>query len=184
MTTERMKLTGVTTLVVDNDRYGVGILTQMLRGIGLDTPKMVESGTEAQAILTNHCYDLCICEAELPDMTGAELVRWVRRQKPPIRFMPVLILTGYSFLRNVTSVRDAGAHIVVKKPLSPQVLYDHIAWAANPSRPFVDCDQYIGPDRRFKFAGPPEGVGRRNTDLPGKSAKLSSQTCRSRKSTR
>jgi CheY-like chemotaxis protein len=169
MAAESMKLSGVTTLIVDNDHYGVRILTQMLRGLGLDAPKVVGTAAEAQAILTNYCYDLCICEAELSDMPGADLVRWIRKQKPPIRFMPILILTGYSFMRNITSVRDAGAHIVVKKPLSPQVLYDHIAWAANPTRPFIDCDRYVGPDRRFKFLEPSEGANRRNTDTPPES---------------
>jgi hypothetical protein len=33
-------------------------------------------------------------------------------------------------------------------------------------RPFVECDNYIGPDRRFKNTGPPAGtMGRRKTDV-------------------
>jgi len=162
----KMKLTGVTTLIVDDDRYGVAILMQILRGFGLETPVIVDSGAAAQALLENHCYDLFICEAELPDISGADLVRWIRRLKTPVRFMPILVLTGYSNTSNVVALRDSGAHTVVKKPPSPQILFDHIEWCAKPPRPFVETDNYVGPDRRFKSLGPPNGgEGRRETDL-------------------
>jgi response regulator RpfG family c-di-GMP phosphodiesterase len=165
-----MKLSGVTTLLIDNDHYSAIILAQMLRGLGLDAPKVVQTAAAARALLAHYCYDLCICEAALPDMSGAGFVRWVRRQKSQIRFMPILILTGYSHLQNVTEGRDAGVHLICKKPISPQVLYDHIAWVAKPSRAFIETDNYAGPDRRFKSIGPPDGVGRRDTDFPPEAA--------------
>jgi hypothetical protein len=38
---------------------------------------------------------------------------------------------------------------------------------ARDERMFVDCEAYAGPDRRFKFEGPPPGEdGRRDNDLP------------------
>lgn len=166
MTAPRMNFSGVSTLVVDADRPFVGILMQMLRGMGFDRLTSTESAEDAREILTKRGFDFCIVEAQLPDSTGAELVRWLRTQDPPKCFIPVLILTGYSFRGTIASVRDAGAHIVVKKPASPTVLFDRISWAANALRPFVELDSYFGPDRRFKFTGPPDGVIRRSTDLP------------------
>jgi hypothetical protein len=53
----------------------------------------------------------------------------------------------------------------VKKPVSPKVLFDHIVWSASQERNFVEGDSFIGPDRRFKFTGPPDGDGRRDTDV-------------------
>ena len=100
-------------------------------------------------------------------MPAVDLLHWIRRQgQASVKFTPVIILTGYAQLGNVTAARDAGANIVVRKPVSPVVLLDHIVWAARMPRPFVETSNYIGPDRRFKYAGPPEGVGRRDTDLP------------------
>jgi len=165
MTLEKMKLGGVTALIVDSDGFAVEILTQMLRGLGLGMPKVVDCAAAAKTALSTNNYDLCICEAELPDSTGAEFVQWVRRQKAPLKYLPVLIATGYSYLRNVTAARDAGAHLVVRKPLSGQILYDRIAWLANPSRSFLESEAYTGIDRRFRSMGPPEGEGRRQTDL-------------------
>jgi hypothetical protein len=45
------------------------------------------------------------------------------------------------------------------------VLFDHIAWSAKSSRPFIETEDYVGPCRRFKNIGPPSGAGRRSTDL-------------------
>ena len=165
MSGEKLKLTHVTSLIIDNDRFAVTVLTQILRGLGLETPVIVETGAEAQTLLEKGGYDLCFCEARLSDMTGLELIKWIRALKTPARFMPILVMSEYSQRNGVIAARDAGAHLVIRKPASPQVLYDHIAWAAKPPRPFVETDTYVGPDRRFKSIGPPGGVGRRATDL-------------------
>ena len=48
------------------------------------------------------------------------------------------------------------------------VLLERILWAAREERQFIECDTYLGPDRRFKNEGPPIGVeGRRRDDLKG-----------------
>lgn len=166
MSANKMNLSGVSALLVDSDRHAVAILIQMLRGLGLDAPTVVESGENAKLRLKNNLYDLCIIEAMLPDMNGAELIGFIRRLPAPAKFMPVIVMTSYSNLRNVKAARDAGAHLVVKKPLSPKILFDRISWAATPNRAFVEVGAYTGPDRRFKFIGPPDGQGRRKDDLP------------------
>jgi hypothetical protein len=39
-------------------------------------------------------------------------------------------------------------------------------WIAQESRPFIELDGYVGPDRRFQNVGPPDGhgAGRRRAD--------------------
>ncbi|HTT99084.1 MAG TPA: response regulator [Rhizomicrobium sp.] len=167
MTKAALNLQGVSTLIVDKDKFAVGLLLQMLRGFGIDQPVVVETGAAAKEALRKHAYDLCLLESKLPDMDGADLVLWIREQKPPLRFMPTIVVTSYSQMSNVTAARDSGAHIVIRKPVSPQILFDRIGWAANGERPFVETSVYAGPDRRFKFTGIPGGVGRREADLTG-----------------
>ena len=164
MTASPMKLTGVTTLIVDDDLFGVNILHQMLRGFGLEQTRIVKTASAAKAFLEHHVYDLCICNSLLPDMDAADFVKWIRGLKAPGRFVPILVLTSYSRLHTVTSMRDAGAHMVIKKPVSPRVLYDRIAWAARFGRPFVEAREYKGPDRRFQSLQSPDGIGRRDSD--------------------
>ena len=62
--------------------------------------------------------------------------------------------------------RDVGANFVVAKPLSAAVLLQRVLWVGRDRRPFVNAENYVGPDRRFKFEGPPPGTeGRRESDL-------------------
>jgi CheY-like chemotaxis protein len=165
MTFDRLRLDDVKTLVVEGDRMGGSLLLEMMRGLGFTSLKLAESGAEAMTILEENTYDLCICDALLPDITGADFVRWVRARSAPARFLPLLMLTGYAAFDQVMALRDAGAHMVMKKPASPQSLYDRLAWVAQPKRGFVESETYTGPDRRFRALGPPDGVGRRATDL-------------------
>jgi DNA-binding response OmpR family regulator len=73
---------------------------------------------------------------------------------------------GHQTLGNVRQARDAGANLVVAKPLSPDVLLRRITWVARESRQFIVAPGYVGPDRRFRNDGPPVGTnGRRSDDL-------------------
>jgi len=164
---EKFNFTHVSALVVDSDQYSTGILSQIFRGFGLSNHTIVGRGEEAQQRLLNGRYDLMICEAVLPDMQAAELVRWVRRlPNPTNKYISIVSLTAYSQLSNVVALRDNGANSVVSKPVAPNVLLDHIVWSTKSSRPFVETANYVGPCRRFKNIGPPGSAGRRSTDLP------------------
>lgn len=165
MTSDRLRLDGIRTLVVDNDPAGSTLLLEMLRGMGFTTLRQAETAKAAETAIEQDEYDLCICDAALPDASGAEFVRAIRIKPAPLRFLPILAMTGYAAFDQVLALRDAGAHLVMKKPASPQGLYDRIAWVAQPRRGFVESETYVGPDRRFRSLGPPGGVGRRATDL-------------------
>jgi len=164
MSQMRLNLHGVTTLLVDSDHFTRGLVAHMLRGFGMESPTVFSAGRDAKDYLKNHMADLILVEAVLPDMEGAALIRWIRRrEKNPLRFVPIIVLSGYTQLDRVSGSRDAGANIVVKKPLSPQVLYDHIAWVGRVPRPFIEAGEFAGPDRRFKTLPPPGGIERRVT---------------------
>ena len=62
--------------------------------------------------------------------------------------------------------------MVVKKPVSPRLLFDRLSWIARTPRPFVETDDFAGPDRRFREVAPPNGQYRRSTDavLPQRGA--------------
>jgi DNA-binding response OmpR family regulator len=167
MNPPRLNLGRVAALIADTDKYVLNLVTQMLRGFGLERQSAVETGAAVKDLVANGGFDLCILEASLPDISGFDVVKWIRRlDNPQIRFIPIIVLTGYTQAHSVVRARDCGANIVLKKPVSPQVLFDRIAWVAKGDRPFIECEAYVGPDRRFKSIGPPDGVGRRSTDLP------------------
>lgn len=168
MKSDSMNFSKVRALVVDSDSFAVEILLQILEGFGLPEAKSASNIADAKNSLLEGKFDLLICEAMLKDGPGTDLVRWVRSEaNPRLRYMPVVMLTGHTQLGYVESGRDAGVNVVVKKPVSPVILFDRLVWSANSPRPFIETETYVGPDRRFKFMGLPEGGGRRKTDLVG-----------------
>lgn len=162
-----LDLSKVTALAVDPDHYALNTVNQLMRGFGLKDQLAAENGEAAKKILNQTKIDLVIVEAVLPDMTGADLVKWIRRHgESAVKYASVIILTGYTVAKNIESARSSGANIVIKKPVAATALFDRIAWSAATDRAFIDTPSYVGPDRRFKQLGPPDGIGRRSTDLP------------------
>ncbi len=162
---QRLNLRNVTTLLIDSDLFTRGLVAQMFRGFGMDSPNVCDSGQQAKHYLTHHYADLVVIEAVLPDMPSADLIRWIRRQeKSPFRFVPVIVMSGYTQLRHVATARDAGANLVVKKPFSPAALFDRINWIARNERPFIEAGEFTGPDRRFRDLPPLDGTFKRETD--------------------
>jgi DNA-binding response OmpR family regulator len=80
--------------------------------------------------------------------------------------VPIIVMSGYTQLRLIATARDSGAHIVLRKPVAPQTLFDRILWVARVGRPFMETTNYIGPDRRFHDIEPPDGQYRRETEAP------------------
>ena len=170
----RLNLKLVSAVLVDGDHYVRDLVAHMLKGFGLEHLSSCESGELAKEYILRSEVDLCIIESILPDMSGFDLVKWIRRlDTEKARTIPVIVLTGYTQVEAVVRARDCGANTVVKKPVAPQVLFDRIAWVAKNERSFVECAAYVGPERRFKSSGPPGGTGRRNSDL---SAELGAAT--------
>jgi two-component system, chemotaxis family, chemotaxis protein CheY len=162
---EKLNFSQITALVVDGDRYSTGIVSQILRGFGLNRHFITPTGADGKKLLGADKFDLMITECVLPDMNAAELVRWVRRHASlRIRYMPIVMLTGYAHISNIMTARDSGVNSVVRKPVAPSTLFDHIAWSARMERPFIEADGYAGPCRRFKFGEPAPGLNRRSTD--------------------
>jgi CheY-like chemotaxis protein len=167
MAEARLNLQNVTGLLVDRDPHGRNLIARMLRGFGLRNLLVASTGEEGKKLLQAHCPDICFVEAALADMPTSEFVGWVRRQtSKALRFMPVIVLSGYTQASVIADVRDGGANMVVRKPVSPQALFDRINWVARVSRPYLESSTYVGPDRRFRALAPPDGTGRRSTDKP------------------
>lgn len=165
----RIDLRKATILLIEPNNQAMDVLTSIFLGFGATHCLKAASFEEAQQAVHGSAVDLVACEATLqpeqPD--GYEFVSWLRRSGlEPNAFAPVLLLSSHTSTRNVSRARDCGAHFMVSKPLAPAVLLQRILWIAQHNRTFVSCDVYTGPDRRFQNLGPPDGIGRRNNDLP------------------
>lgn len=161
-----LALAEVSALIVGQDRLETSVTCQMLRGFGLTRQTIADSADDAKNHVQRNLFDLCFIEFNLPGASGAELTRWIRLRGGDNRHAAILMLVGLTRREDVIAARDSGAHMVIKKPTAPGMLFDRIAWAAK-GRRFIDTETYLGPDRRFRNTGPPDGMFRRSTDLKG-----------------
>ena len=155
-------------LLLDDHLEGGNILAQIVMGFGVKRIARSTSVEEAQELVGASEFHIIMVNANLHESPAFEFIDWLRRAGlQPNSFTPVVLVTGHTQRSAVERARDCGANIVLAKPVSPQSLLERIIWIAREKRPFVNCDTYMGPDRRFHDTGPPAGMaGRRHNDPP------------------
>lgn len=165
MANPTMNLRDLAILVADPSSYISMLIHSMLRGFGANKVLEVRNSISVFQALMAQRIDILICDVRLPSHGGLALVRAIRgRTDNEHRTIPILMMSSDSSEATVKRARDAGANMVIAKPLSPASLYDRLSWIAFNPRKFVDTPTYFGPDRRFKIEGYPNGVGRRKGD--------------------
>ncbi len=121
MSQSRLNLKNITALLADRDPFTRGLIAQMLRGFGIDNLLIASNGAEAKELVLANRTDILFLEGALPDMNTGEFIAWIRRQASnPVRFVPIIVLSGYTQLKMIASARDGGAHTVVRKPVAPK----------------------------------------------------------------
>ncbi len=165
MKNSAINLRDLVILVADPSPY-LGMVTHsMLRGFGATKVLDVRSSVGVMMALTGQKVDILLCDAGLPPHGGLNLTQAIRRNTSnENRTLPIMVMCSDTRDSTVKRARDAGANMVIAKPMSPSSLYDRLAWIAFNPRKFVDTESYFGPDRRFKIEGYPGGVGRRIGD--------------------
>lgn len=164
---ERINLGESTVLLIDDNARSLDLLSSLFHGFGVKEQIKCESAAAAVEVLKRRPVDLVLVDCSMPDMDGYDLTRWIRREtEAPLRYIPIIMLTGHAAQSQIYKSRDTGASFVVAKPLTPKVLLKRILWLGSDEREFVECESYVGPDRRVRNFGPPLGMpGRRAGDL-------------------
>lgn len=164
---DRVNLAHSSVLLVDHNTQSLDMLGSIFQGFGVREQIKCGSSDRAMKLVQQRSIDLILIDSAMPDMDGYDFTRWLRRETPaPLRHTPVIMLTGHAAQSKVQKSRDCGVSFVVTKPLTPSVLLQRILWLAADERSFIECDTYVGPDRRVRNFGPPMGMaGRRAGDL-------------------
>ena len=160
-----MNLRDLVILIADQSSYMSMLIHSMLRGFGSNKVLEVRDSVGVFQALTGQRVDILICDTRLPPHGGLPLTQTIRgKTDNEHRTIPILIMASDSRESTIRRARDAGANMVIAKPISPANLYDRLSWVAFYPRKFVDTKSYFGPDRRFKIEGYPGGTGRRRGD--------------------
>lgn len=161
-----VNLTNLKFLVADGNSFYRDLSRRILRGFGAAEVFEAADAVRTKALMRQKQIDVLICDAELEDDTGFEVVHAIRmEQNHPLRNIPMLISTGTTRRIDVNLARNAGANIVIKKPMAPAVLYDRLVWISRNPRPFWASGSYFGPDRRVRDTAGFRGEDRRKGEM-------------------
>lgn len=174
----KLNLATAIVLIVDRNSHSVDVLSQILSGFGVHNILRSQTAEQAKKLLAVNKVDLVIIDPELETDDGFALVHELRRSAADNHFAPVIVVSGHARVSSIWKGRDSGANFFVAKPITPGVLLERIHWVAADHRKFVEESNgvYVGPDRRFKFEGPPLGSdGRRQADLTAEVGKQTAE---------
>jgi len=127
-------------LVVDDEPDIRELLELTLGRMKIDTRNAADL-SQAQTLLEQEHFDICLTDMRLPDGNGIDLVRHIQQQELDI---PVAVITAYGNMESAVEALKAGAFDFISKPVDLQVLRNLIKSVLKLS------DDYPKRDRRSR----------------------------------
>lgn len=112
--------TEITILIVEDDLYNAEYLKEVLSETKY-TILHSEYGKKAVEIATNQDIDVILMDIRLPDITGYEAFRLIKKQKPNIK---IIAQTAYATLSDKQKALDFGFDSYISKPISKNNLFE------------------------------------------------------------
>jgi DNA-binding NtrC family response regulator len=100
-------------LVVDDEKHILMVLREALVHFGYRVT-CAGSGAEALAAVRSKLFDAAITDIRMPDMSGLDLLREIKRQDESIE---VIVMTGYPTITSAVEALKEGAYDYLSKPL-------------------------------------------------------------------
>ena len=80
-----------------------------------------QNGRRAQSLMSRTSFDLVLCDWEMPEMSGLELLQWMRQQ-PQYQKVPFIMITSRGDKDHVIEAVKEGVSEYLGKPFSPEGL--------------------------------------------------------------
>ncbi|MDX1552030.1 MAG: response regulator [Marinobacter sp.] len=84
-----------------------------------------QNGRRAQSLMSRTVFDLILCDWEMPEMSGLELLQWMRQQ-PQYEKVPFIMITSRGDKDHVVEAVKGGVSEYLGKPFSPEGLSNKI----------------------------------------------------------
>jgi CheY-like chemotaxis protein len=112
----------VSVLVVDDAPFIRDLVKKGLRNYfpGIHIEDAV-NGRKAQVLLERQAFDLVLCDWEMPEMSGLELLTWCRGQDT-LKTLPFIMVTSRGDKENVVQAIQAGVTDFIGKPFTNEQL--------------------------------------------------------------
>jgi two-component system sensor histidine kinase/response regulator len=129
-TVSRTDLTGLRTLIVDDNATNRKILEQQVASWRMASTSADGGAAALEQLRDEHAagrrYDLALLDMDMPGVDGVELTRLIRAD-PATATLPVVLLTSSGVRGSHEAARQAGVSAYLTKPVHQSQLFDAIA---------------------------------------------------------
>ena len=114
----RVRLDGLSALVVDDNRDTCQVLLHILQAAGakVQTANSVKDGIQA---LGQAVPDIVLTDLAIPEESGLVLIKYIRNSPGELSKLPIMVLSACAFQKDQQAALEAGASIFIPKPFKP-----------------------------------------------------------------
>src|SRR3954463_14538831 len=102
---ESAKMINGSLLLVDDDKYVLDAMAEILRGLGYRA-ETASNSRDATQRMKEYPFDVVVSDVNLPDQDGFHLLEWAKQHPPE---PAVILLTGFGTIENAVEAIRLGA---------------------------------------------------------------------------
>ena len=107
-------------LVLEDSKLAAYAVSRMLKELGAEVT-LAETGEKARALIKAKDFDFMILDFHLPDTTGPEIAKEVRRlELDDTKRRPLILHSSSVDAKKRELAREAGINVVLNKPLDEE----------------------------------------------------------------
>ncbi|MET0337672.1 MAG: response regulator [Caulobacter sp.] len=156
-------------LIINPQAPAARMLATQLRDLAPSEATIIADTTTALKAVNDLNPTLIFVEHTPGETDGLEFTRRLRRSMTPPRGTPVILTTAEATAAVLFGARDAGVHEFLRKPFNLGDLAKRVVAVIAP-RPWIQAEQYVGPDRRRFNSGDYKGPPKRLSDKRARDA--------------
>ena len=117
-------------LIVDDFATMRRVLKNIMKQIGFSNITEAENGKEGLKILKEETIDLVLCDWNMPEMPGIDLLREVRKDEQ-LKDKPFVMITAEAQKENILEAVKEGVSSYIVKPFTPETVEEKLAKVFN-----------------------------------------------------
>jgi two-component system phosphate regulon response regulator PhoB len=126
-------------VVIEDSKPMQGILRTVFHALHVRRIRFYDDFKIAVEAMVREAPNLIILDWRIGRTTGYRFLRTLRkRTMGSLGVVPVLVITAHATATMLDRAMSAGAHAVLVKPLSPNLIYKRIEWLVGDRRRMVD----------------------------------------------
>jgi two-component system cell cycle response regulator DivK len=103
-------------LIVEDNDLNMKLFNDLLVAHGYGTLQ-TKDGAEALALIRQHHPDLILMDIQLPEVSGLEVMRWIKKDDK-LRRIPIIAVTSFAMKGDEEKIREGGCEAYISKPIS------------------------------------------------------------------